>query len=303
MDFRSKSPIPSIWFPRPERAVADGWGMYLARAMNQQESTGDALVRWLDRDATLRIAAVDATCTARGVTLLHDLQGDDARDLSLAMAGVLLLASDLKSLQTLSVQIEIDARTMHVDATPEGLVRAMLVPRRHEALVARVAVRRMGTSGLLYQSVVDVPSLEVAEALEGYVLHSEQLPARLDLRCELDELGSPMAVRGALVRGFPATPRDSVEGLFAAWDRRGAWSAEAPCEGLDDRQWDRLSYQPVQHHCPCSRERALGSIRALGEDSLRQAAERGETMEVICDFCRSAYAFAPDDFLPSASGG
>lgn len=277
--------------------------MYLARAMNQQEHSGDALVRWLDRAATLRVAAIDATHTARGVCLLHDLQGDDARDLSLAMAGVLLLASDLKSFQTLSVQLEIDARTLHVDATPEGLVRAMLVPRKHEAPIARVAVRRLGTSGVLYQSVVDVPSLEVAEALEEYVRHSEQQPARLDLRCELDELGSPMAVRGALVRGFPATPRDALDGLFAAWERRGAWNAESPCEGLDERQWDRLSHQPVRHHCPCSRERALASIRALGEDSLRQAAERGETMEVVCDFCRSAYGFAPDEFFPSISGG
>ena len=277
--------------------------LYLAPAMNQQELTGDALVRWLDRDATLRIAAVDATQTARGLSLLHDLQGDDARDLSLAIAGVLLLASDLKSFQTLSVQLEIDARTLHVDATPEGLVRAMLVPRGHEASIARVAVRRFGATGVVYQSVVDIPSLKVAEVLEGYVRHSEQLPALLDLRCELDAQGLPMAVRGALVRGFPATPSHSIEGLFAAWERRGAWNAESPCEGLDGRQWDRLSHQPIQHHCPCSRERALSSIRALGDDSLRQAAERGETMEVICDFCRSAYAFAPDEFFPSASGG
>jgi len=266
--------------------------------MNEDNLKRDELTRWLDRGASLRVVVADALNTARGICLLHDLQGNDARDLSHALVGVLLLASDLKSSETFSVQIEIDERVFHVDATPEGLVRAMVTPRAHGASVARMAVRRFGQNGILYQSVVDIPSLSVEAVLDGYVSQSEQLPVRVDLRCELDAQGLPETAHGALVRGFPATPRDILSNLFAAWERRGVWKPDAPCGDLDEHVWDRLSRQAIRHHCPCSRERALVSIRALGEEHLRDAAEKGETMEVICDFCRSAYVFAPEEFSP-----
>lgn len=260
------------------------------------------MTRWLDREATLRVASVDVLDVARGLCALHDLDGDDACNLSKAVAGGLLLASDLKSAQTLSLQIELGERVFHVDATPEGLVRAMVTTRSHGASIARLVARRFGQSGLLYQSVVDIPSNSLTEILERFIAQSEQLRIRFDLRCHCDESGIPQAAFGALVRGFPATSPEALESLFRAWEHRADWTCAAPCDHLDDKTWDRISTQEIRHHCPCSRERALSSIQALGKETLQDAAAKGEPMEVVCDFCRSSYVFAPEEFGPSVNG-
>lgn len=262
----------------------------------------DSLTRWLDREATLRIMAIEATTLSRGLCLLHDLEGEAASDFAQALVGGLLWASDLKAGQTLSLQIELGTRTLHVDATPVGLVRGMVTQRTHESPIARVTIRRFGSAGILYQSVVDTPARTVAEALEGHARQSDQQNAMADLRCELDSQGLPRRAYGALLRDFPSTPAGGLANLVSAWRARGTWSASSPCAHLDERTWDRLSHQEIHHHCPCSRERALNSIRALGEPALKQAAEAGETMEVVCDFCRSTYTFEAVEFLPGASG-
>jgi len=277
--------------------------MYFASAMTGPNPSTDSLTHWLDRQAQLRVAAVDATQAARGLCLLHDLEGEAAREFSQAIAGGLLFACDLKSMQTLSLQVELGARVYHVDATGESLVRAMAATRSHEAPVARLAVRRFGQKGMLYQSIVDVATREVAKAFEGHFLQSEQQVLRADLRCELDERGLPSRVQGALLRGFPDTPPELLRDLLEAWDRRGEWDPAEPCRGLDERTWDRLAHQEVHHHCPCSGDRALASVRALGLEALEQAASAGETLEVVCDFCRSVYRFGADEFLPESGRG
>ena len=67
----------------------------------------DLLTKWIDRSAQLRIASLDATRTARSLCLLHDLEGEAALRFSQAVAGSLLLASDLKPGLTLSLQIDL----------------------------------------------------------------------------------------------------------------------------------------------------------------------------------------------------
>lgn len=262
----------------------------------------DSLTRWLDREATLRIMAIEATTLGRGLCLLHDLEGDAATEFSQALVGGLLWASDLKAGQTLSLQIELGTRTLHVDATPVGLVRGMVTQRTHESPIARVTIRRFGSAGILYQSVVDTPARTVAEALQGHSRQSDQQDVMADLRCELDAQGLPRRAYGALLRDFPSTPAGGLATLVSQWNARGDWAPQSPCSGLDQKTWDRLSHQEIHHHCPCSRERALNSIRALGDAALRQAAEAGETMEVVCDFCRSTYTFEAVEFLPGAAG-
>lgn len=266
--------------------------------MNEENSMKSSLTRWLDRGATLRVASVDVLDVTRALSVLHDLEGREAGVLGQALAGALLLASDLKSGETFSLQLEIGERVFHVDATPEGLVRAMVTVRAHGSPVSRLAVRRFGHNGILYQSVVDVPSLSVPEILEGFVAQSEQQTIRFDLVSEWADGELPKTAYGALIRGFPSTDPKELEELFTSWTRRAVWEPGEPCRGLDQRMWDKLSVQEVQHYCPCSRERALSSVRALGPAVLQEAADKGEPMEVACDFCRSIYTFGADEFRP-----
>jgi molecular chaperone Hsp33 len=254
----------------------------------------DLLTKWIDRSAQLRIASLDATRTARSLCLLHDLEGEAALRFSQAVAGSLLLASDLKPGLTLSLQIDLGEVAYHADATSEGLVRAMTTSRSHASPSARVQVRRVGPSGILYQSVVESLEGNVPAALHAFMVQSEQQESRLDLSVELDRENLPAQVRGALLRGFPGTPPDLLERLLSSWDSRGgSWHPASPWTGLVVGPWDALGTTEPKAFCPCDRDRARGALLALGEEELRDALEKGEELEVICDFCRTRYAFPP----------
>ena len=256
----------------------------------------DLLTRWIDRSAQLRIASLDATRCARSLCLLHQLEGDAAARFSQAVAGALLLASDLKSGLTLSLQVDLGEAAFHADATADGLVRAMTTSRSHPSTSTRVQVRRVGASGQLYQSVVESLEGGVPPALQEYLLQSEQQRSRLDVVAEIDREGLPSQVRGAWLRGFPDTPEDLLEKLLHSWDsRQGTWHPASPWTGLVVGPWDALGTVEPRTFCPCDRDRARGALLALGEEHLLDAMAKGEELEVICDFCRTRYAFEPSE--------
>lgn len=258
----------------------------------------DLLTTWIDRSAKLRIAAVDATGTARTLCILHDLEGPDAEKFSRVLAATLVLASELKAPQTLSLQVDLGESSCHVDATPAGLVRAMSTSRSHPSTSARVRARRLGPEGVAYESVVQVLGLDVDAVLEAYMRRSEQQVCRVETSVELDARKLPGRVRGAWLRGFPDTPSDLLESLFQGWqERKSAWNAASPWMGLPLGPWDALGSQEVQAFCPCDRERAFGALAALGPEAIEAARAKGEEMEVVCDFCRKRYTFAPEELI------
>lgn len=261
----------------------------------------DLLTRWIDRSAKLRIASLDATRAARSLCLLHGLEGDAARRFSRGLAGALLMASDLKAGETLSLQIDLSDVSLHIDATAEGLVRAMSTSRAHVSTSARVQVRRLGQGGILYQSVVESLGTEVGPALEAYLLQSVQQVSRLDLEVDLDAEKLPVQVRGAWLRGFPDTPADLLGRLLAGWAERGpGWHPASPWTGIAIGPWDSLGAVEPKVFCPCDRDRARGALVALGEEHLRDALEKGEELEVVCDFCRTRYGFDPAELIDPA---
>lgn len=263
----------------------------------------DLTTRWIDRSATLRIAALDATRCCRTICLIHGLEGDAARILSESLCGALLLASDLKSYQTFSLQLDCGATTCHADATPEGLVRGLLVDRSHPSASARIQGRRFGQKGLVYQSVVETLASDASTALMAYLQQSDQQKCRIDIQVEIDREGLPASARGALLRGFPDTKPDQLERFLSAWEVRGAvWTAASPWMGLPVGPWDALGSTEPQAFCPCSEDKAKGALVALGRKSLEEAHDEGRELEVVCDFCHSRYAFPAESLLSMLDG-
>ena len=154
----------------------------------------------------------------------------------------------------------------------------------------------MGPEGQIYHSVVESAKVEVGPILEDYLHQSEQQRSRMDLETDLDDQGIPLRVRGALLRDFPKTQPELLERLLSGWAARGSsWSASSPGEGLTTGPWDKLGEVEVLAHCACSRDRALGALISLGPDAVSDARVSGKEMEVVCDFCRTRYAFSPDE--------
>lgn len=149
-----------------------------------------------------------------------------------------------------------------------------------------------------YQSVVPLrapsgePLAGVAQAIEHYMLQSEQLATRLVLAAN-DEVAA-----GLLVQRLP------VQGDDESWHRIAALAATLGRDellALDPPtllrrlfwQEDVRRYEPLSPRfaCTCSRERVRRMLLGLGPDEVASIlAERGE-VEIGCEFCGLQYRF------------
>lgn len=254
----------------------------------------DRIVRWIDGKDELRASLVEAGDVAEHLRSLHGIAPEDVEPFFQTLLGALLFAQDLKSHQTLSLQVEHAGRAWHADATAEGLVRAMPSGSSWQESGFRITVRRMGPQGIIYQSVVESREASTLWALREYLEISEQSPAHISCFVDL----SQNRVEAFLLRGFPNTPVEILSKALVAVD---AMTPSVPVkqflEAASPGRWDILAETKIEHHCPCSRERAAASLATLGTAELEEAASREGELEVFCDFCRTRYVFPAAELL------
>lgn len=145
-----------------------------------------------------------------------------------------------------------------------------------------------------YQGVVDVKGQTVADALEDYMVRSEQIETRLWLVA--DDRGAA----GMLLQKMPGQADADPD----AW-RRAVHVASTLTRkellGLPARQIMHRLYheedirvfdpQAVNFYCPCSRERVAGMLRVLGHEEVQAILQEQEAIEVDCEFCNKRYTF------------
>ncbi len=246
-----------------------------------------------------------------------------------AVAASLLLAGTVKFEGVLSLQLQGDGPVhLLLAQCTSGLgVRGLARYRqRHEAAGTGAA----GTGDLIgagnltvtletddgaqrYQGIVPITGDRLADSLQQYFEHSEQLPTRLWLYADAD------GASGMLLQRLPAGGGGASRGPAAvddAWRRVqliGDTLTAEEMRTLADAQIlrrlfnedDRRLFEPspVYFRCRCSRERVGGMLQGLGETETRSVlAERGE-VEVRCDFCNRAYVFDAVDVAQLFNAG
>lgn len=254
----------------------------------------DRIVRWIDGTDQLRASLIEAGDLEAHLRTLHELGPDDIQPFGQTVLGTLLFAQDLKSHQTLSTVIEHAGRSWHCDATAEGFARAMLSGSKWDGQGTRVTIRRFGQQGLIYQSVVESVESTPLLALREYLEVSEQSPAHLS--CYIDP--ATKRAEAFLLRGFPDTPVDMLGKALVALD---ALNPSTPVKDLLNTacpgRWDILTQVDVNHHCPCSRERAGVSLTTLGSAELEEAAAQDGQLGITCEFCKTHYSFEASELL------
>lgn len=165
-----------------------------------------------------------------------------------------------------------------------------------------------------YQGVVplsddDGPIATIAEALEYYMHHSEQLDTRLWLAAD-----SERAV-GLLLQKLPSTggiagagTAEGAEKDNDTWGRVCALSGTLKSAEMlatdGDTLLRRLFWEetlsdidaaPTRFACTCSREKVGGMLTMLGRDEVESVLEEKGEIEVHCEFCNQRYAFDPVD--------
>ena len=248
----------------------------------------------------------------------HDYPGQVRDTLGEAVAAAALLASTLKFHGLLTLQLR-GAGPMHlmvVECT-DGLALRAVARFREPPTTADL--RELSGDGTLtvtvenegaanrYQGVVPLAGASMSECLREYFESSEQLPTRLWLHADGENV-SGLLLQRLPVASKPTAVLESGAGLVSEDELEDAWRrvqlvadtvTGAELAELDDK---KLLYRlfseddvrmfestPVFFRCRCSRERVENMLRALGRDEVDSMVEEFGQVEVRCEFCSRAY--------------
>lgn len=280
----------------------------------------DQLNKYLFADQLTRAQTVELQ-QAWQTGLEHQHYPESVRNLlgELAAAAV-LLAGNLKLDGSLVLQAQGDGpiALMVVECTSQFEIRATAT-LREDAVIPEdanlqtllntydngrfivVLEPKAGTDMQPYQGIVPLQGDNLAEVLENYMKHSEQLDTKIFLAADANRAS------GLLLQRLPGTG-GSIEGTEApeepSWERaqqlaqtiKNEELLELPAAELIHRlfwQEDLLQLEPtdLQWHCPCTRERVADMLQMLGRDEIESILSEQEYIEVACNFCGKPYQF------------
>lgn len=283
---------------------------------------GDYIVRALSAEGFVKAAAIRSTEMVRRGRQIHKTTPTATAALGRALTAASLMGN-MQKVENGSVTLQIKGGgplgTILCVADAIGNVRGYvqnpgisLLEKYPGKLDVGAAV---GTDGMLtvardlqmkepYVGSVALVSGEIAEDVTAYFAQSEQTPTACALGVLIDRDQSVQVAGGYLIQLLPEAPKSVAERLERGIQEAGAVTAmlaqgltpeqmlQTVCAGMDV---EFLETTPVAYRCYCSRERVTSALISLGEQELHEIAEKGETVEVGCQFCDTTYAFDPTE--------
>ena len=155
-----------------------------------------------------------------------------------------------------------------------------------------------------YVGSVQLATGEIGDDLTLYYSTSEQTPASVGLGVLLSRDNVVEQAGGFMIQLMPDTPDEVIDQLEANISgvksvtnllKEGLTPEDILHQllvGLDVEFLDRCE---PKLSCNCSRDRMARALISLGKKELNSLIEEGEPVELVCQFCKSAYTFTVDD--------
>jgi redox-regulated HSP33 family molecular chaperone len=160
--------------------------------------------------------------------------------------------------------------------------------------VTRHSLRGTG----VYESLVPMSSDSVSEALQRYVLESEQMLTMLSLATVSSVQTDDGAVTvgsaaGLFVQALPEMEREHLEAMTTCLEKAafedlvaaGDDPFEATVHLLADMSPHEVGGDPLEYRCRCSKQTALEVIKTIEIDDWQD----GTSESVTCGFCGAVY--------------
>ena len=276
---------------------------------DQQELPNkDQLFRFLFEQTNIRGELVHLDDSWQAVLQRYDYPAPVRDLLGQTMAAAALLASTLKRNSNLIIQIQgtgpISLLVVQVDnrsrlrgmAEWEGDLSAGtlgdLFGKGHLAITIDP---RDGKER--YQSIIDLGTETLSQALDNYFKQSEQLNTRLWLSA------NEFCAAGLLLQELPENNNIPFQD-DDTWNRVTQLSDTITAKELHQlsvmtilkrlyHEEDVRVFEPEQlfFHCSCSRENISNTLRGLGREEIQSILEDEGQVKVECHFCKKSYLY------------
>lgn len=278
----------------------------------------DEILKGIIRDEHVLAVAVNCTELAERARVIHDTWPTATAALGRLIAGTLLLASTLKDRQKIMLQVKGDGPLGEIVAEADWLFRVRAYVKRPHIFMGlkgeKIDVGRAIGKGFLnvirdlglkefYQSSVALQTGEIATDIAYYLNTSEQIPSAVSLGVFVDTDNSVRAAGGFMIQTMPETKVEIIDFLERKLSETRPASSMileglTPLEMLQEATGlpiEVLNRASITYFCPCSKERVIRAIIALGRAEISSMIEEGETVEVECYFCKNKYKVSLDE--------
>lgn len=295
----------------------------------------DQLQKFLSEDRSTRIESVDLRQTWQAAQAHHDYPPSVAALLGELVAASTLLAATLKFDGSLLLQLQGDGAIalMVVECRADMSIRATVKLRDRPLPIQRDLQSLLNPGGSAkfivvldppkntpgrqaYQGIVPLEGDSIAQALEQYMLRSEQLHTRIWLAADAERCSGLLLQRLPLQGGNQQTEVLSAEETWQRAQRLAeTLTAKEMLEVTQDTLLHRLFWEetlltfdprPISWKCSCTRERVADMLKMLGRAEVEDILETQGKIEVACEFCGQPYLFDGVDsallFQPLAPG-
>ncbi len=159
-----------------------------------------------------------------------------------------------------------------------------------------------------YQGIVPLVKGSMAQCAEDYFRQSEQVETCLRMSVVKDESGEWIAggmmiqkIAGDMARGDTEEGWREAEALFSTLSEAELTDQSLPAQDLIYRLFHEggvamdSDAQVLTDVCTCNRDRLIGTLEGLADESLREMVEPDGTLSVDCQFCSRNYVIPIED--------
>lgn len=267
-----------------------------------------------------RVILVRATQTAQQIGEgQHQLSGVALSHFCDGILAALLLATQLKGQGVVSVEFDSDGAfdSYRCDATPLGLVRAMIPDTTLEKIQKQTSEQPLIGKGNLYiskkietanqpfHSVLELVSDNFSKNISHYLHKSEQINALVSL-CTIVDGSRVVSCDGFMIEEMPDTKKEGQEQMYIQTTKISdpiQFFKDAPSDQtvlkkiLGEIEYVHLKELEVEFFCPCSRERFFNGLIGLPRNEIESLGSQSEEIETSCDFCKKSYKFSIKEIL------
>ena len=281
----------------------------------------DYIVRATAADSNIRAFAITSKQMVEDARMHHETSPIMTAALGRLLSAGAMMGAMMKGEQdllTLQIQCSGPAKGLTVTADANGNVKGFAMnpqvelPNRADGKLNVGGALDLGILSVIkdmglkepYVGQCQLQTGEIAEDLTYYFATSEQIPSAVGLGVLVDKDLSVKEAGGFIIQLMPFTPDeviDKLEAKIAKIDsvtkmlERGLTPEQILDEILGEFGLEITDKIPTGFKCDCSKEKVSRAISTLSRKDLDDIIADGESIEVKCQFCNTAYKFEIED--------
>ena len=281
----------------------------------------DYIVRATAANSNIRAFAITSKETVESARVHHNTSPIMTAALGRLLSGGAMMGTMMKGekdLLTLQIQCSGPAKGLTVTADANGNVKGFAL--NNDVDLPPNAQGKLDVGGALDLGILSVikdlglkepyvgqcqlQTGEIAEDLTYYFATSEQIPSAVGLGVLVEKDGSVKQAGGFIIQLMPFTPDDVIEKLEKKITEidsvtkmldRGLSPEQILEEILGEFGLEINDTIPTGFVCDCSKEKVSKALSTINKKDLQDIINDGESIEVKCQFCNTAYTFEVDE--------